>query len=72
MKRLFIIKTTFVNIWCTPSSEHFPIVSEIALPFEHNSAREILFLTAYFCWDSRLSSREMHQKSKCGGTTGFD
>ena len=38
--------------------------------FEHNSVRKNLFLSACFCWDSRLSLREMDQKFKFGGTIG--
>ena len=29
------------------------------------------FLSACFCWDSRLSLREMDQKFKFGGTIGY-
>ena len=39
--------------------------------FEHNSVRKNLFLSACFCWDSRLSLREMDQKFKVGGTIGY-
>ena len=39
--------------------------------FEHNSVRKDLFLSACFCWDSRLSLREMDQKLKFGGTIGY-
>ena len=39
--------------------------------FEHNSVRKNLFLSACFCWDSRLFLREMDQKSKFGGTIGY-
>ena len=39
--------------------------------FEHNSVRKNLFLSACFCWDSRLSLREMDQKVKFGGTIGY-
>ena len=38
---------------------------------EHNSVRENLFLSACFCWDSRLFSREMDQNFKSGGTIGY-
>ena len=40
------------------------------MSFEHNSVRKNLFLSAGFCWDSRLSSREMDQKLKFGGLIG--
>ena len=39
--------------------------------FEHNSVRKNLFLSACFCWDSRISLREMDQKLKFGGTVGY-
>ena len=32
------------------------------MTFKHNSVRKNLFLSACFCWDSRLSLREMDQK----------
>ena len=41
------------------------------LSFEHNNVRIKLFLSACFCWDSRLSLREMDQKHKFGGTIGY-
>ena len=40
------------------------------MSFGKNSVRRNLFLTACFCWDSRLSVREMDQKVKFGGTIG--
>ena len=39
--------------------------------FEHNSFRKNLFLSACFCWDSRLSLREMDQNFKFGGFIGY-
>ena len=39
--------------------------------FEHNSVRKNFFLSACFCWDSRLSLREMDQNFKFGGTIGY-
>ena len=39
--------------------------------FENNSVRKKFFLSACFCWDSRLSLREMDQKFKFGGTIGY-
>ena len=39
--------------------------------FEINSVRKNFFLSACFCWDSRLSLREMDQKFKFGGTIGY-
>ena len=41
------------------------------MSFEHNSVRENFFLSACFCWDSRLSSREMDEKFKFCGTIGY-
>ena len=39
--------------------------------FERNSVRKNLFLSACFCWASRLFLREMDQKVVFGGTIGF-
>ena len=41
------------------------------MSFEHNSARKNLFLSANFCWESRLSLREVDQKLIFGGTFGY-
>ena len=41
------------------------------MSFEHNSVRKNLFLSACFCWDSRLSLREMDQNFNFGGTIGY-
>ena len=41
------------------------------MSFEHNSVRKNQVLSACFCWDSRLSTREMNQKFKFGGTIGY-
>ena len=41
------------------------------MSFEHNSVRINLILSACFCWDSRLSSLEMEQKFRFGGTIGY-
>ena len=41
------------------------------MTFEHNSVRKNLFLSACFCWDSRISSHEMDQKFKFGGLIGY-
>ena len=43
----------------------------LKITFEHNSVHNNLFLSACFCWDSRLSLREMDQKFKFGGTIGY-
>ena len=39
--------------------------------FENNNVRKNLFLSAYFCWASKLSLRKMDQKIKLGGTIGY-
>ena len=41
----------------------------LKMSFEHKSARKNLFLSACFCWDSRLSLRQTDIKFKFGGTT---
>ena len=41
------------------------------MSFEHNSVRKNLFLSACFCWDSRLSFCEMDQKIKFGELIGY-
>ena len=41
------------------------------MSFEYNSVRKNLFLSACFCWDSRVSLREMDQEYKFGGTIGY-
>ena len=43
----------------------------LKLSFEHISVRKNLFLSACFCWQSKLSLREMDQKIKFGGTIGY-
>ena len=49
----------------------FQLYPGLKLSFEHNSVRKNVFLSAGFCWNSRLSSREMDQKNKFGGTIGY-
>ena len=41
------------------------------MSFEPNSVRKNVFLSACFCWDSRLSLREMDQKFEFCGTIGY-
>ena len=41
------------------------------MSFEHNIFRKTLFLSACFCWDSRLSLPEMDQNFKFRGTIGY-
>ena len=43
----------------------------LKLSFEHRSALNNSFLSAYLCWDSRLSLRVMDQNFTFGGTIGF-
>ena len=49
----------------------FRLYPGLKLSFEHNSVRKNLFLSACFCWDSKLSLREMDQIYKFGGTVGY-
>ena len=49
----------------------FRLYMGLKLSFKHNSVLKNLFLSAGFCWDSRLSLREMDQKFKFGGTIGY-
>ena len=41
------------------------------MSLEHISVSRNLFLSACFCWDSRLSFREIDQKNKVGGIIGY-
>ena len=49
----------------------FRLYPGLKMTFEHNSVRKNLFLSACFCWDSRLSLHEMDQKFKFGGLIGY-
>ena len=49
----------------------FRLYLGLKMSFERNSVRKNLFLSACFCWDFRLSLREMDQKEKFGGTIGY-
>ena len=49
----------------------FRLYPGLKLSFEHNSVRKNLFLSACFCWDSRLSLREVDQNFQFGGTIGY-
>ena len=49
----------------------FPLYPGLKMSFEHYSVRKNLFLSACFCWDSRLSLREMDQNFKIGGKIGY-
>ena len=45
----------------------FRLYPGLKMSIEHNSVLKKLFLSACFCWDSRLFLREMNQKLKFGG-----
>ena len=49
----------------------FRMYTGLKMSVEHNSFRKNLFLSACFCWDSRLSLREVDQKVEFGGTIGY-
>ena len=49
----------------------FRLYPGLKMSFKHNSVRKNLFLSACFCWDSRLFLREMDQKFKIGGLIGY-
>ena len=49
----------------------FRLYPRFKMSFEHNSVRKNQFLSACFCWDSRLSLREMGQNFKFGGGIGY-
>ena len=42
------------------------------MSFEHNNVRKNLFLSACFCWNSRLFLREIDQKFPLGGLIGYE
>ena len=46
----------------------FRLYTGLKMSVEHKSFRKNLFLSAFFCWDSRLSLREVNQKLKFSGT----
>ena len=50
----------------------FRLYPGLKMSFDHDSVRKNLLFTAwfFFCWDFRLSLREMDQKYKIGGTIG--
>ena len=48
----------------------FRLYPGLKMSFEHNSVRKNLFLSACFCWDSRLSLHEMDQKFQFGELIG--
>ena len=50
---------------------NFRLYPRLKMSFEHNSVPKNLFLSACFCWDPRLSLREMEQKINFCGTIGY-
>ena len=49
----------------------FRLYRGLIMSLKHNSVRKNLFLSACFCWDSRLSLRKMDQNFIFGGTIGY-
>ena len=49
----------------------FRLYPGFKMTFEHNSVRKNLFLSACFCWVSKLSLHEMDRKFKFGGLIGY-
>ena len=70
MKKLFITQTpSRMDILFRMSI--FRLYPGLKMSFEHNSCRKNLFLSACFCWDSRLSLCEMDQRFVFGGLIGY-
>ena len=49
----------------------FRLYPGIKMSFEHHSVHKNFFLSARFCWDSRLFLCEMDQKLNFGGLIGY-
>ena len=49
----------------------FRLYPGLKMSFENNSVGKNLFLNAGFCWDFRLSLRQMDEKCIFGGTIGY-
>ena len=49
----------------------FRLYPGLTMSFEGKSVGKNLFLIACFCWNFRLSLREMEQKFKFDGTIGY-
>ena len=49
----------------------FRLYPGLKISFELSSVRKNLLLSAYFCWESSLSLREMDQKYKFVGLIGY-
>ena len=71
MKQLFIIKTNSVKNECSVSISVFRLYTGLKKSFQHKSAGKNLFLSACFCWDSRLSLCEMDQNFPFGGLISY-
>ena len=52
-------------------NEYFRLYPVLKMSSEYNGLRKNLFLSACFCWDSRLSLREMDQKNIFGVTIEY-
>ena len=49
----------------------FRLYPGLKMSVQHNSVRKNLFLSACFCWNSRLPLREKDQKFPFGGLIGY-
>ena len=49
----------------------FRLYPGLKVSFGHKKARQNLFLSPSFCWNSRLSLRKMDPEYKFGGTIGY-
>ena len=49
----------------------FRLYPGLKMTFEQNPVRKSLFLSAFLCWNSRLSIHEMDQKFEFGGLIGY-
>ena len=67
MKKFLIIRTKFVKNGALNWMTNFHYYSWSELSYEHNSVRKSFFVSAFRCWDDRLSSGEMDQYIKFGG-----
>ena len=50
----------------------FRLYPGLKMSYKLSSVRKNLFLSACFCWNSRLSLREMDQKFPFGGLIGYE
>ena len=64
-------RKNFVRNGCLFSHGRFPNVSGINFLIWTQECSKKTSSTACFCWDSRLSLRQMDQKFKIGGTIGY-